>query len=85
MAGIPTFTTRSWLSLVLAAEPDFYHESRHPVVYEWSSGRHRRDPGDGGGPYANNAVQQQAYVTEDAGHAFVNEAGDATFVTEIKG
>jgi hypothetical protein len=51
---IPVFTTKSFLDMVRAADPEFDYEGKHHVCYEWPQGNQRRDPGAGGGPYANN-------------------------------
>ena len=61
--GIPTdpprFTTHNFRALVVAADKQFEFEGRHPVVYLWPRNNERRDPGDQGGPYANNAVEEE--------------------------
>lgn len=40
----------SWLSLVLEADPEFYFESRYPVVYRFQT-REFRSSGPDKGPY----------------------------------
>lgn len=53
-AGTVTFTTRSFLALVTEADPDFYFEGRHPVVYHFQTDREFRDSGPNSGVYSED-------------------------------
>ena len=50
----PTQRETSLLSLVLEADPDFYYESRYPVVYRFPT-HEFRSSGPNSGPYGNFA------------------------------